>query len=100
MQAPYAKIAPDEETDYPIDRARCRAKKKEDAEQSWHVPLTVKLNGRAEAPDWSRGRTMSSGARGETTEHHGPLQRLLAAGDTLEVLGLELITMNRKVIDH
>src|SRR5207249_9473091 len=27
------------------------------------VPLTVKLNGRAEAPDGRRGRTLSSGAR-------------------------------------
>ena len=28
-------------------------------------------------PDWSRGRTLSSRARGETTDSHGPLQRLL-----------------------
>jgi hypothetical protein len=41
--------------------------------------LTVKLRGRVEAPDQSRGRTLSSRARGDTTEHHGPLQRLLAA---------------------
>src|SRR5580658_10924814 len=41
------------------------------------VNLTVKLRGRAEALDQSRGRTMSSRARGDTTEHHGPLQRLL-----------------------
>src|ERR1700740_719357 len=40
-------------------------------------PLTVKLSGRAEAPDWSRGRILSSCARGDTIELHGPLQRLL-----------------------
>src|SRR6202008_2783207 len=39
--------------------------------------LTVKLSGRAEAPDWSRGRILSSCARGDTIELHGPLQRLL-----------------------
>jgi hypothetical protein len=39
--------------------------------------LTVKLRGRPEAPDWSRGCTLSFGTRGDTTEHHGPLQRLL-----------------------
>jgi hypothetical protein len=27
--------------------------------------------------DWSRGRIMSLSARGDTTERHGPLQRLL-----------------------
>jgi hypothetical protein len=27
--------------------------------------------------DWSHGRTISSRARGDTTELHGPLQRLL-----------------------
>jgi hypothetical protein len=30
-------------------------------------------------PDWSCGRTLSPSARGDTTELHGPLQRLLAA---------------------
>jgi hypothetical protein len=39
--------------------------------------LTMSLSGRTQAPDWSRGRTLSSRARGETTAHHGPLQRLL-----------------------
>ena len=28
-------------------------------------------------PDWSRGRTIFPRARGDTTEHHGPLERLL-----------------------
>jgi hypothetical protein len=41
--------------------------------------LTVKLRGRAEAPDQSRGCTLSSRTRGETTASHGPLQRLLDA---------------------
>ena len=41
--------------------------------------LTVKLRGRTEAPDQSRGRTLSPGARGDTTACHGPLQRLLAS---------------------
>src|ERR1700687_136572 len=40
--------------------------------------LTVKLRGRAEAPDKRRGRTLSPGARGaKQTTPHGPLQRLL-----------------------
>jgi hypothetical protein len=39
--------------------------------------LTVKLRGRAEAPDQSRGCTLFSRTRGDTTESHGPLQRLL-----------------------
>ena len=39
--------------------------------------LTVKLRGRATEPDWSRGRNISPSARGDTTELHGPLQRLL-----------------------
>ncbi len=37
----------------------------------------MKLRGRTEAPDWSRGRTLSPSARGDTTDSHGPLQRLL-----------------------
>ena len=41
--------------------------------------LTVKLRGRTEAPDQSRGCTLSSRTRGDTTELHGPLQRLLDA---------------------
>src|SRR5215469_9796573 len=39
--------------------------------------LTVKLRGRPEAPDWSRGCTLPSRTRGDTTDSHGPLQRLL-----------------------
>src|ERR1700728_736701 len=39
--------------------------------------LTVKLRGRTQAPDQSRGCTLSSCTRGDTTDCHGPLQRLL-----------------------
>jgi len=34
-------------------------------------------------PDWSRGRTISRSARGDTTESHGPLQRLLELNQVL-----------------
>src|SRR5271170_3868557 len=39
--------------------------------------LTVKLRGRAQAPNQSRGCTLSSSTRGDITDSHGPLQRLL-----------------------
>ena len=39
--------------------------------------LTVKLRGRTQAPDQSRGCTISASARGDITAPHGPLQRLL-----------------------
>jgi hypothetical protein len=39
----------------------------------------VKLRGRTQAPEQSRGCTLSSRASGVTTDVHGPLQRLLAA---------------------
>src|SRR5207302_4642519 len=42
--------------------------------------LRVKLRGRTEAPDWSRGCTLSSRTRGDTPALHGPLQRLLDGG--------------------
>jgi len=45
--------------------------------------LTVKLRGRAEAPDQSRGCTLSSRTRGDTTDSHGPLQRLLDGASVL-----------------
>ena len=51
-------------------------------------PLTVKLRGRTEAPDWSRGRTISSRARGDATEPHGTLQRLL--GVRINVGGMNM----------
>src|SRR5438034_6578620 len=34
-------------------------------------------SGRVAAPDWSRECTLSCRTRGDTTESHGPLQRLL-----------------------
>ena len=37
----------------------------------------MKLRGRAMTRDWSRGCTLSSRARGDTTDFHEPLQRLL-----------------------
>ena len=46
----------------------------------WHVAsrcLTVKLRGRPWEPDQSRGRIISSRARGDTTMPHGTLQRVL-----------------------
>jgi hypothetical protein len=46
--------------------------------------LTVKLSGRVQAPDWSRGRILSPRARGDSIEFHGPLQRLLEARRTAE----------------
>ena len=39
--------------------------------------LTVKLSGRTQAPDWNRGCTLSFSTHGDTTDFHGPLQRLL-----------------------
>src|SRR5580658_1943423 len=53
--------------------------------------LTVKLRGRPEALDWSRGRTLFPRARGDTTEHHGPLQRWL---------GLRLPSMTSPRLDE
>ena len=46
--------------------------------------LTVKLRDRTEAPDWTRGCTLSSNTRGDTTGSHGPLQRLLSANGIAE----------------
>jgi len=42
----------------------------------------VKLSGRTQAPDWSRGCTLSFSTQGDTTDFHGPLQRLLEARST------------------
>src|SRR6201998_3633039 len=54
--------------------------------------LTVKLRGRAEAPNRSRGRTLSSGARGDATHGHGPLQRLLGGS-----LGTDFLN---RIVEH
>ena len=40
----------------------------------------MKLRGRAEAPNWSRGCTLPSRSCGDTTDSHGPHQRLLERG--------------------
>ena len=39
--------------------------------------LTVKLRGRAEAPDGAEGAQFLSARRAKPQAHHGPLQRLL-----------------------
>ena len=46
-------------------------------QESRACALTVKLSGRTQASDRSRGRILFSRARGDTTERHGPLQRWL-----------------------
>ena len=48
-------------------------------------PLTVKLSGRIVAPAWSRGCTLSSSTRGDTTEFHGPLQRWLGGSGIINL---------------
>src|SRR5579859_4155768 len=42
--------------------------------------LTVKLRGRAEAPDGAEGAQFLSARGAKPQAHHGPLQRLLAGG--------------------
>src|SRR5437879_13323158 len=46
-------------------------------QRAFACALTVKLSGRMPPSDWSRGCTLFSSTRGDTTELHGPLQRLL-----------------------
>ena len=41
------------------------------------MTATGDVEGRPEAPDWSRGCTLLFCTRGDTTDFHGPLQRLL-----------------------
>ena len=45
----------------------------------------MKLSGRAEALDWSRGCILSSSSRGDTTEFHGPLQRWLGGSGVINL---------------
>jgi len=59
----------------------------------WH--LTNELRGRAQAPDWSRGRTLSPRARGDTTDSHGPLQRLLE-----RMLGITIACVDHRRRQH
>jgi hypothetical protein len=42
------------------------------------LPPTVKLRGRTQAPDWSRGCTLFPRTHGDTRAPHGPPQRLSA----------------------
>ena len=51
----------------------------------------MKLRSRPQPPAWSRGRILSSRARGDTADSHGTLQRLLddLAVDILSVSYLE-----------
>jgi len=51
--------------------------RRDDVSNAFVKRLTVKLRGRPEAPNWSRGCILSSRTRGDTTDSHGPLQRLL-----------------------
>jgi hypothetical protein len=46
-----------------------------DGPSAWR--LTVKLRDRREAPDWSRRCKLCSSTLADTTDSHGPLQRLL-----------------------
>ena len=53
----------------------------QNAPQTRHRRLTVKLRGRPAEPNRRRKRTISSSARGaKQTTPHGPLQRLLGGG--------------------
>jgi hypothetical protein len=47
------------------------------AKRSGTCPLTVKLRGRAEAPDGAEGAQSLSARGAKPQAHHGPLQRLL-----------------------
>src|SRR6059058_6683846 len=58
--------------------------------------LTVKLDGRAEAPDSRRGRTLSSSARGaQPPAHHGPFQRWLEDAPTSLLCARGIFSANR-----
>src|SRR5262249_11774420 len=65
----------------PSTAHRADAKNQRSGKRCWlnGEVLRVKLRGRAQAPSWSRGCTLSSRTRGDTTDGHGPLQRLLDA---------------------
>jgi len=55
----------------------------------WRIQgrLPVDMRGRAQAPDWSGGCTLSSHTRGDTADVHGPLQRSLGRIETQPRLG-------------
>lgn len=51
-----------------------------------HVDVSgcrLTLRGRVQVPDWSRGRVLCCGARGDTSEAYEPLQRLSGLTTTL-----------------
>jgi len=50
----------------------------------------VKLRGRTQTPDWSRGCRMLFRTRGNTTDSHGLLQRLLGVGSRKQLAELVL----------
>src|SRR5690242_13539066 len=55
----------------------------QNALQTRHRRLTVKLRGRTTTPDRGRGPAISTGSRGpKQMTPHGPLQRLLGANST------------------
>ena len=62
--------------------------------------LTVKLRGRATEPDWSRGRNISPSARGDTTELHGPLQRLLDGDCRHSATPIDRFEFLSKIVPH
>jgi hypothetical protein len=49
----------------------------------------VKLSGRAQGPDWSRGCKLSFCTRGDTTEPHGPLGRLLEVSPMMSGIAVQ-----------
>ena len=67
-------------------------------DEPWLRALTVKLRGRPEASDQSRGRKLSSGARGDPSEYHGPLQRLLDRMASPDAVSLLLLVLVRKEV--
>jgi hypothetical protein len=52
------------------------------------------------APDQSRGCILSSRTRGDTTEHHGPLQRLLDGTGGLRGRQTHLVPDPRDVLER
>jgi hypothetical protein len=68
------------------------------AKRSGTCPLTVKLRGRAAAPDERRGRTLSTCARGaKPLTPHGPLQRLLEDPEEFREIEHQLTMAFRQV---
>jgi hypothetical protein len=81
-------IAPSNGVGFQAIGAKSKLGAKRGSESCWR--LTVKLRGRTEAPNWSRGCTLPSCTRGDTSDVHGPLQRLLG-GPPCELDGLRTL---------